>query len=304
MRLAELGRAAQQLLRLARRGRRARAGNRELRLLRRPRACRGWAIELVLLAALLAVPRRQRSTCSRAAAAATSRCRRRCAATAAALGFWLWVAVAVRALRAARRLADRRRAVPLPPGAAPATDWPVLGAASALAFLRRARLAGRPRTARAARGRSRRRRSSRATTAALLALARRRAARRRDQSLRADLPAALAARLALAAARAHGAPIWTRLAVLGRGLPRAAARCSARSRSATGSASTRRGTWRSSTAIGYVKLAAVAIAVGWLGAARPDGGARRRPLRAVPERARATAARAAARGGSRGSCLQ
>ena len=91
-------------------------------------------------------------------------------------------------------------------------------------------------------------------------------------------------------------PIWTRLAVLGAGFLGPVL--------LLGSFAFRYGLgldapWYLAELIatGYVPLAAVAIAVAWLARRRPADGAGRRPLRAVPERTRAAAARAAARDG-------
>ena len=195
-----------------------------------PRIVPGWAIELVLIAALLPFLVVGGRPLRALPAPADPARARRCAATAAALGFWLWVGDPLRALRADRRLARRRRPCRFRPARAPGTDWPVLGArwrwpsSSALGWLvaRERLVPRRPVSAT---------RSSPGATAALLALGGRLAARGRDEPLRADLPAAVAARLALAAAGPAPGRSGRALAVLGAGFPGRCC-CSARSRSA------------------------------------------------------------------------
>ena len=156
-------------------------------------------------------------------------------------------------------------AVPLPPGAAPATDWPVIGVLGAR-VARRGSAGWSPASGWCPRGPVSATEQLAGTTAALLALGGRLTARGRDEPVRADLPAAVAARLALAAARAATGRS-------GRGWP-----CSRAGFLGPllllGSFAFRYGLgldapWYLAelTATGYVQLAAVAIAVAWLGAA-------------------------------------
>ena len=183
---------------------------------------------------------------------------------------------------------------PLPPSATPATHWPVLGLIGArrpraLGWLvARARLV--PRRPRLADGGARRARPPRCSRSAV-----RRPARRRDQPVRADLPASLAARVAVAAAAPRPAARRPRRALWP---PACSGRCSS-----LGSFAIRYGLgldapWylRSSTASGYVKLPALVIASRWLAGGRQVDRARHRPLRALPERPRAAAPRAGPRG--------
>jgi hypothetical protein len=221
----------------------------------------GWAIELVLLAALLPF--------LVSAVDLFARCRRRHIPLTPALrsyrsraGFWLWVAILFE-LFALVGVWPSAPSVPLPPNAAPATDWPVIGVL-ALTFLvglgwlvTRARLVPR--------GPVSATEQLAGAAAALLALA--------VVSLLvvATNPFALIFLLPSLHAwlwlpHVRRRPIWTRLAVLGAGFLGPLL--------LLGSFAFRYGLgldtpWYLAelTATGYVKLAAVAIAVAWLGAA-------------------------------------
>jgi hypothetical protein len=260
VRLVELGRAAQQLLRWLDAGAELAPGTARY-VYFGPRVLPGWAIELVLLAALLPF---LVSTVDLFA-----RCRRRHIPLTPALrsyrsrvGFWLWVALLFE-LFALIGIWPSAPSVPLPLDAAPATDWPVIGVL-ALAFLvglgwlvARARLM--------LRGPVSATEQLAGAAAALLALA--------VVSLLviATNPFALIFLLPSLHAwlwlpHVRRRPIWTRLAVLGAGFLGPLL--------LLGSFAFRYGLgldtpWYLAelTATGYVKLAAVAIAVGWLGAA-------------------------------------
>jgi hypothetical protein len=124
LRLAELGRAAQQLVRWLDAGAELAPGTARY-VYFGPRVLPGWAIELVLLAALLPF--------LVSAVDLFARCRRRHIPLTPALrsyrsraGFWLWVAILFE-LFALIGVWPAAPAVPLPPGAAPGTNWPVIG---------------------------------------------------------------------------------------------------------------------------------------------------------------------------------
>jgi hypothetical protein len=123
LRLAQLGRASQQLLRWLDSGAELAPGTATY-VYFGPRVLPGWAIELVLIAAL--------APFLLAAVDLFARCRRRHIPLAPALrsyrsrfGFWLWVAVLFQ-LFALFGFWPKAPAVPLPLDTAPATDWPVL----------------------------------------------------------------------------------------------------------------------------------------------------------------------------------
>jgi hypothetical protein len=124
LRLAQLGGSAQQLLRWLDFGAELAPGTARY-IYFGPRVLPGWAIELVLLAALLPF--------LLVAVDLFARCRRRHIPLAPALrsyrsraGFWLWVMV-VFELFALAGVWPGAPAVPLPPDSAPATNWPVGG---------------------------------------------------------------------------------------------------------------------------------------------------------------------------------
>jgi hypothetical protein len=260
VRLAELGGAAQQLLRWLDAGAELAPGTARY-VYFGPRVLPGWSIELVLLAALLPF--------LLSAVDLFARCRRRHIPLTPALrsyrsrvGFWLWAAILFE-LFALIGVWPSAPAVPLPPDSAPATDWPVIGVL-ALAFLvgigwlvARARLAPR--------GPVSATEELAGATAALLALAvvALLVVATNPFALIFLLPS-LHAWLWLPHVRRH--PIWTRLAVLAAGFVGPLL--------LLGSFAFRYGLgldapWYLAelTATGYVKLAAVAIAVAWLGAA-------------------------------------
>ena len=260
VRLVELGRAAQQLLRWLDAGAELAPGTARY-VYFGPRVLPGWAIELVLLAALLPF--------LVSAVDLFARCRRRHIPLTPALrsyrsrvGFWLWAAILFE-LFALIGIWPAAPSVPLPLDAAPATNWPVIGVL-ALAFLvglgwlvTRARLVPR--------GPVSATEQLSGAAAALLALA--------VVSLLvvATNPFALIFLLPSLHAwlwlpHVRRRPIWTRLAVLGAGFLGPLL--------LLGSFAFRYGLgldtpWYLAelTATGYVKLAAVAIAVAWLGAA-------------------------------------
>jgi peptidase M28-like protein len=122
VRLAQLGRAAQQILRWFDSGAELAPGTAAY-VYFGPRVLPGWAIELVLIAALVPF--------MVATVDLFARCRRRHIKLAPALrsyrsrfGFWLWVAI-VFELFALLGFWPAAPSVPLPLDAAPATDWPV-----------------------------------------------------------------------------------------------------------------------------------------------------------------------------------
>ena len=148
VRLNQLGRAAQQLLRWFDSGAELAPGTASY-IYFGPRVLPGWAVELVLIAAL--------APFLLTAVDLFARCRRRHIPLTSAfrsyrsrLGFWLWVAVLFE-LFALLGFWPKAPAVPLPLDASPATEWPVV-ALVGIAFLSglgwvvvRARLAPRRR---------------------------------------------------------------------------------------------------------------------------------------------------------------
>jgi hypothetical protein len=126
VRLTQLGRAAQQLLRWFDSGAELAPGTASY-VYFGPRVLPGWAIELVLIAAL--------APFLLASVDLFARCRRRHIPLTPALrsyrsrfGYWLWVAV-VFELFALLGFWPNAPAVPLPPDAAPAGAWPVIALA-------------------------------------------------------------------------------------------------------------------------------------------------------------------------------
>src|SRR6266542_1572659 len=126
VRLAELGGAAQQLLRWLDSGAELAPGTASY-LYFGPRILPGWAIEVVLIAALVPF--------LVTAVDLYARCRRRHIALAPALrsyrsrvGFWLWTAAIFLFFTLTGVWPDAPK-VPLPPSAPPGTDWPVIGLA-------------------------------------------------------------------------------------------------------------------------------------------------------------------------------
>jgi hypothetical protein len=124
VRLAQLGRAAQQLLRWLDSGAELAPGTSSYLYLG-PRILPGWAIQLILIAAL--------APFLVAAVDLYARCRRRHIALGPALrsyrsraGFWLWTAAIFLFFALVGVWPDAPR-VPLPLNASPGTDWPVLG---------------------------------------------------------------------------------------------------------------------------------------------------------------------------------
>lgn len=122
VRLAQLGRAAQQILRWFDSGAELAPGTAAY-VYFGPRVLPGWAIELVLIAALVPF--------MVATVDLFARCRRRHIQLAPALrsyrsrfGFWLWVALLFE-LFALLGFWPAAPSVPLPLDGAPATDWPV-----------------------------------------------------------------------------------------------------------------------------------------------------------------------------------
>jgi Peptidase family M28 len=124
VRFAQLGRSAQQLLQWLDFGAELAPGTARY-VYFGPRVLPGWAVELVLLAALLPF--------LLAAVDLFARCRRRHVPLAPAFrsyrsraAFWLWAA-AVFELFALIGVWPEAPSVPLPPEVAPATDWPIGG---------------------------------------------------------------------------------------------------------------------------------------------------------------------------------
>ena len=260
VRLAELGRASQELLRWLDSGAELAPGTARY-VYFGPRVLPGWAIELVLLAALLPF-----LLC---AVDLFARCRRRHIPLTPALrsyrsraGFWLWAAILFE-LFALIGVWPSAPAVPLPPGSPPGTSWPVIGLL-ALGFLvglgwlvARVRLAPRrPATATE---------ELAGATGALLALAvvALLVVATNPFALIFLLPS-LHAWLWLPHVRPR--PIWTRLAVLAAGfLGPLLLLASLATRYGLGLDAP----WYLAelTATGYVRLPALAIAVGWFAAA-------------------------------------
>jgi hypothetical protein len=260
LRLAQLGGSAQQLLRWLDFGAELAPGTARY-IYFGPRVLPGWAIELVLLAALLPF--------LLVAVDLFARCRRRHIPLAPALrsyrsraGFWLWVMV-IFELFALAGVWPGAPAVPLPPDSAPATDWPVGG------LLGLAVLAGLGWLVTRARLMPRRPASATeelaGTTAALLALAvvALLVVATNPFALVFLLPS-LHAWLWLPHVRTQS--VWTRLAVLASGfLGPLLLGASLALRYHLGLDAP----WYLAelTAVGYVKLPAIVIAAGWLAAA-------------------------------------
>jgi hypothetical protein len=132
VRLGELGRSAQQLLQWLDAGAELAPGTSRY-VYFGPRVLPGWAIQLVLLAALLPF-----LFC---AVDLFAHCRRRHIPLLPALrsyrsrlGFWIWAAV-VFELFALAGVWPSAPAIPLPPDAPPATSWPVIGLLGLFALL-------------------------------------------------------------------------------------------------------------------------------------------------------------------------
>jgi Peptidase family M28 len=259
-RLAQLGRSAQELLRWLDYGAELAPGTARY-VYFGPRVLPGWAIELVLLAMLLPF--------LLVAIDLFARCRRRHIPLAPALrsyrsraSFWLWAAV-VFELFALAGVWPSAPSVPLPPEASPGTDWPVIGLIALVVLAGLGWLVTRQRLT------PRRPVSATeelaGTTAALLALAvvALLVVATNPFALIFLLPS-LHAWLWLPHVRAR--PLWTRLAVLGAGFLGPLL--------LLGSLGLRYRLGLDTpwyvvelTATGYVKLPAVAIALGWLAAA-------------------------------------
>jgi Peptidase family M28 len=260
VRLAQLGRSAQQLLRWLDFGAELAPGTARY-VYFGPRVLPGWAIELVLLAALLPF--------LLVAVDLFARCRRRHIPLAPALRsyrsrawFWLWAAV-VFELFALAGAWPTAPSVPLPPDASPGTNWPVIALIALFVLLGVGWLVTRQRLIP--------RRPASATeelagaTAALLALAvvALLVVATNVFALIFLLPS-LHAWLWLPHVRMR--PVWTRLALVGAGFLGPLL--------LVGSFAARYGLGLDTpwyvgelTATGYVKLPALAIAVGWLAAA-------------------------------------
>jgi hypothetical protein len=260
IRLEQLGRSAQELLRWLDYGAELAPGTARY-VYFGPRVLPGWAIELVLLAMLLPF--------LVSAVDLFARCRRRHIPLAPALRsyrsrawFWLWAALLFE-LFALAGVWPSAPSVPLPPDASPGTNWPVIGLLALLALVAVGWLVARQRLTPW--------RPVSATeelagaTGALLALAvvALLVVATNPFALIFLLPS-LHAWLWLPHVRPR--PLWTRLAVLGVGFlgPLLLA----------GSLAARYGLgldtpWYVAelTATGFVRLPAIAIAVGWLAAA-------------------------------------
>lgn len=260
LRLVQLGRSAQQILQWLDFGAELAPGTARY-IYFGPRVLPGWAIELVLLAALLPF--------MVAAVDLFARCRRRHVPLAPALrsyrsraGFWLWVA-AVFELFALLGVWPDAPPVPLPPEVAPATDWPLGGLLGLFALAGLGWLVARQRLVR--------RRpvavteELAGTTAALLALAvvALLVVATNPFALVFVLPS-LHAWLWLPQVRSR--PVWTRAAVLAAGfLGPLLLGVSLAVRFGLGLDAP----WYLAelTAAGYVKLPAIVIAAGWVAAA-------------------------------------
>ncbi len=260
VRLGELGRASQQLLQWLDGGAELAPGTSRY-VYFGPRVLPGWAIELVLLAALLpfvvctvdlfAHGRRRHVPLLPALRSYRSR-----------LGFWIWAAL-VFAFFGLVGIWAGAPAVPLPPEGAPATDWPVLGLLGLAVLVLVGWLVARPRLAPTRPVSATEELAG--TTAALLALAivALLVVATNPFALIFLLPS-LHAWLWLPHVRAR--PVWTRLAVLGAGfLGPLLLLSSFAVRYHLGLDAP----WYLAelAASGYVRLFAVVIAVGWLAAA-------------------------------------
>ncbi|HEY7016839.1 MAG TPA: M28 family peptidase, partial [Gaiellaceae bacterium] len=260
VRLAQLGRSAQQLLRWLDFGAELAPGTARY-IYFGPRVLPGWAIELVLLAALLPF--------LLVAIDLFARCRRRHIPLAPALRsyrsrvwFWVWAAI-VFELFALAGVWPAAPSVALPLDAAPATHWPVFGLLGLAVLVGVGWLVARERLT--PRGPVSATEELAGTTAALLALA------VVALLVVATNPFALIfllpsvhAWLWLPQLRAR--PIWTRLAVLAAGAVGPLL--------LVGSLALRYHLGMDTpwylaelAAVGYVKLPAIVIAVGWLAAA-------------------------------------
>ena len=260
VRLAELGRAAQQLVRWLDAGAELAPGTARY-VYFGPRVLPGWAIELVLLAALLPF--------LFSAIDLFARCRRRHIPLTPALrsyrsrvGFWLWAAILFE-LFALIGVWPGSPAVPLPPDSTPGTNWPVIGLLALAVLTGLGWLVARPRLV--PRGPVSATEELAGTTAALLALAvvALLVVATNPFALIFLLPS-LHAWLWLPHVRPR--PIWTRLAVLVAGFVGPLL--------LVGSFAVRYQLgldtpWYLAelVATGYVRLPALAIAVGWLAAA-------------------------------------
>ena len=260
VRLAELGRATQQLVRWLDAGAELAPGTARY-VYFGPRVLPGWAIELVLLAALLPF--------LLSAVDLFAHCRRRHIPLTPALrsyrsraGFWLWVAILFE-LFALIGVWPSAPAVPLPPDASPATSWPVIGVLALVFLSALGWLVARPRLM--PRGPVSATEELAGATGALLALAvvALLVVATNPFALIFLLPS-LHAWLWLPHVRPR--PIWTRLAVLGAGfLGPLLLLASLASRYGLGLDAP----WYLAelAVTGYVGLPALAIAVGWLAAA-------------------------------------
>jgi len=260
IRLAELGRATQQLLRWLDAGAELAPGTARY-VYFGPRILPGWAIELVLLAALVPF-----LLC---AVDLFAHCRRRHIPLTPGLrsyrsrvGFWLWVAILFE-LFALIGIWPSAPAVALPPDAGPATSWPVIGVLAFVFLSTVGWLVGRARLA--PRGPVSATEELAGTTGALLALAvvALLVVATNPFALIFLLPS-LHAWLWLPHVRPR--PIWTRLAVLAAGfLGPLLLLASFAVRYDLGLDAL----WYlpELVATGYVPLPAVAVAIGWLAAA-------------------------------------
>ena len=260
VRLGQLGGTAQQLLRWLDSGVELAPGTKSY-VYFGPRLLPGWAIELVLIAAL--------APFLLAAVDLFARCRRRHIPLAPAfrsyrsrVGFWLWAA-AIFELFALVGVWPAAPAVALPPDAPPATHWPALGLLGFAALCAVGWLVARARLV--PRGPVSPSEEIAGTAAALLALAvvALLVVATNPFALVFLLPS-LHAWLWLPHARTR--PLWTRAALLGAGLLGPLL--------LLGSLAWRYGLGLDTpwyllelTATGYVRLPAVVIAAGWLAAA-------------------------------------